>query len=67
MRSRVVAMSEGVNELLFIWKFGVMGAWETILAKSLGFVVVPYFLDSISSLAGCCGGLCQRPYKSPDR
>lgn len=49
-------MSEVVSELLFTWKFGVMGAWETILAKSLAFVIGPYFLNSISSLAGCCGG-----------
>lgn len=49
-------MSEVVSDLLFTWKFGVMGAWETVLVKSFGIVIVPYVLNSISSLAGCCGG-----------
>lgn len=40
-------MSEVVNELLFAWKCRVMGAWKTILAKSLGFVKVLYFPNSI--------------------
>lgn len=56
VRNKVVAMSEVVSDLLFTWKFGVMGAWETVLVKSFGIVIVPYVLNSISSLAGCCGG-----------
>lgn len=45
-----VSMTELVSELLFIGKFGVIGAWETVWAKCL---VQNYNKNSFVSLDFC--------------